>query len=163
MPMQKKLAAAAMALAVIVSSGGLSYAAPAHSHGGDATAITRMTLDNGRKWQTDQPLRDGMNWIRDTLDLSLPLIHGGSYGPDEFSALAESIQEYIDYIAINCKLPEEADAQLHLALEQMFEGIGALKGTTAQERGILAIVAALNAYGEHFDHPGWMPIAVEVH
>lgn len=163
MPMKKQLAAAAMALAVIVSSGGLSYATASHSHGGDATAISQMTLDNGQKWQTDQPLRDGMGWIRDTLDLTLPLIQDGSYGPDEFSALGDSVQSYIDYIAVNCKLPEEADAQLHLALEHMFEGIDALKGATAQERGVLAIVAALNAYGEHFDHPDWIPITVEAH
>lgn len=163
MPMNRNIAAALLALALAAGHGNLAYAASSHSHDGSGTAALELTLNNGQKWQTDEPLRDGMGRIRETVETSLALIHGGSYGSGEFSALADSVQSHIDYIAVNCKLPEEADAQLHLALEQMFEGIEALKGTADQEKGILAIVAALNAYGEHFDHPDWKPILIEAH
>lgn len=120
-------------------------------------------MNNGQKWLTDEPLRAGMHRIRDAVNASLPLIHEGSYGPAEFSVLADSVEQQIEYIAMNCKLPEEADLQLHLALARMFDGIDALKGTADQEKGVVAIAEALNAYGEHFDHPDWKPIAVDPH
>ena len=58
----------------------------------------------------------------------------------------------------NCKLPEEADIQLHLALAQVMDGINAMKEEVGQEQGAIIIVQALNAYGSHFDHPEWKPL-----
>ena len=48
-------------------------------------------------------------------------------------------------------------------VEEALDGIDALRGTANQEKGVLVIVEALNAYGEHFDHPHWKPIAVGAH
>ncbi len=46
-----------------------------HSH--DAAEATRLTLDNGRKWATDDNLRLAISRIRDALAAELPAIHSG--------------------------------------------------------------------------------------
>ncbi|WP_445503800.1 hypothetical protein [Microvirga sp. G4-2] len=147
----KSLAAPLVALDLTIGlSGAISAAAP---HGPDGHAM-ELTLNNGQKWQTDEALRTGMSRIRDAIDTALPLVHADRYGAADFSALADRVQEQVDYVVANCKLPEEADIQLHLALAQVLDGINAMKEGD-QEQGVAAIVQALNAYGDHFDHSGW--------
>ena len=150
-----KSLAALVALGLTVGlPAAVSAAAP---HGPDGHAM-ELRLDNGQKWLTDEALRTGMGRIHDAVDAALPLIHADRYGAAEFSALADRVQEQVDYVVANCKLPEEADIQLHLALAQVLDGINAMKEEGGQEQGALAIVQALNAYGSHFDHPEWKPL-----
>lgn len=157
MAMNKSLAVAVLALGLTAGlSGAVSAAAP-HGHGGHAAPAMELRLNNGQKWWTDEALRTGMSRIRDALDPALPLIHAGRYSAAEFSALADSVQEQVDYVVANCKLPEDADLQLHVALTQVLDGINAMKEESGQEQGAVAILLALNAYAEHFDHPGWEP------
>jgi hypothetical protein len=58
----------------------------------------------------------------------------------------------------NCKLPQNADAMLHLVLADIIAGSdamqGKLPGTKARD-GAVKIVHALDSYGKYFDHPGW--------
>ena len=82
-----------------------------------------LTLNNGQKWQTDEALRTGMSQIREVVDASLPPIHAGRYSAADLSTLADWVQEQVDFVVANCKLPEEADLQLHLALTQILDGI----------------------------------------
>lgn len=117
-----------------------------------------MKLNNGQKWQTDAPLRQGMSEIRASVSSSLQRIHNGQFTPAEYAALGDRIQAQIDYVTANCKLPEEADLQLHVSLTQIIEGVAAMKEKTGQEQGALKVVQALNAYGQYFDHPGWKPL-----
>lgn len=155
MVINKSLAATVVALGLAVGlSGAVSAAAP---HGYDGHAM-ELRLNNGEKWQTDEALRTGMSRIRAAFDAALPLIHTGQYSAIEFSALADRIQEQVDYLVSNCKLPEEADIQLHLALAQVLDGINVMREEGGQEQGAVAIVQALNAYGDHFDHPEWKPL-----
>jgi hypothetical protein len=55
-------------------------------------------------------------------------------------------------------LPEKADLPLHVALTQVLDVINAMKAPSDQEQGAVATIPALNAYGDHFDHPGWKPL-----
>ncbi len=155
MVMNKSLAAALVALGLAVGFAGTVSAAAPHGYDGHAM---ELTLNNGQKWQTDEALRTGMSRIHAALDAALPMIHAGRYGAAEFSALGDQVQEQVDYIVANCKLPEEADLQLHMALAQVLDGVNAMKEKGAQEQGAVAIVQALNAYGDHFDHPEWKPL-----
>ena len=50
-----------------------------------------------------------------------------------------------------------APAVLHLVLGEVLNGTSAIEAGDAR-LGVEAIVAALNGYGEHFEHPGWTPI-----
>jgi hypothetical protein len=69
------------------------------------------------------------------------------------------VQAQVDYVTANCQLPEEADHQLHVVLEQILDGIAAMKADTGQTQGAVQIVRALELYGTHFDHAGWQPLA----
>lgn len=158
MSMKNPLVGALVALSLAVGLSGAVLAAAPDGHDGHGAPAMELRLNNGQKWQTDEPLRAGMNGIRAALDAALPLIHKGRYSAAEFSSLAGKVQEQVDYMVANCKLPEEADLQLHVALTQVLDGVNAMKGEGGHEQGAVAIVQALNAYGDHFDHPGWTPL-----
>jgi hypothetical protein len=156
--MNRPIAASLIAMALTIGLSGSVFAAAPHGHDGHRAPAIELQLNNGQKWQTDEALRTGMTQIRAALEASLPLIHAERYSAAEFSALADRIQEQVDNVVGNCKLLEEADLQLHVALAQILEGINAMKAPSGQEQGVVAIVQAVNAYGEHFDHPGWKPL-----
>jgi hypothetical protein len=152
------LARALIALGLTAGLFGPALAAAPQGHESHGASAIELRLNNGQKWQTDEALRTGMSRIRDALDAALPLIHAGRYGAAEFSALADRVQEQVDYVVANCKLPEEADLQLHVALTRVLDGVNAMKEPNGQEQGAVAIVQALYAYGDHFDHPDWKPL-----
>ena len=154
----KSLAAALPALGLTLGLLAPVAAAGPHGHDGHDAAAIELRLNNGQKWQTDEALRTGMSRIRAAMDASLPRIHAGRYSAAEFSGLADIVQEQVDYVVANCKLPEEADLQLHVALTQVLDGITAMKGNQDQELGVLAVIRALEGYGDYFDHPNWRPL-----
>ena len=47
---------------------------------------------------------------------------------------------------------------LHVVLGEVLNGVSAIEAGEAPQAGVETIVAALNGYGEHFEHPGWTPI-----
>lgn len=144
-----------LALALAAGLSGPALAASQHQHGNAESHTVEMKLNNGKKWQTDAPLRQGMSEIQTAVSTSLPRIHKGQFAPADYAALADRIQAQIDYVTANCKLPEEADLQLHIPLTQIIEGVATMKEKAGQEQGAVKVVQALNAYGKHFDHPGW--------
>jgi hypothetical protein len=156
--MKKRLAAALLALGLAAGPVGTVSADAPDGHNGHGVPAMELRLNNGQKWQTDEVLRAGMSQIREVMDASLPPIHSGRYSAADLSALGDWVQEQVDVVVANCKLPEEADLQLHVALTQILDGVNTMKEEGRQELGAAAIVQALNAYGEHFDHPGWKPL-----
>jgi hypothetical protein len=52
-------------------------------------------------------------------------------------------------------LPEEADQQLHVVLEQILDGIAVMRADKGRDQGAVKIVQALDHYDAHFDHAGW--------
>ncbi len=89
---------------------------------------------------------------------SLTPIHNNAFTPAQYDALATRIQTQIDYVVGNCKLPEQADQQLHLVLEQIIDGAADMKTDAGRNPGAIKIVQALAQYGEYFDHAGWLPL-----
>ncbi|MDR2240740.1 MAG: hypothetical protein LBE33_09885 [Zoogloeaceae bacterium] len=134
-----------------------AFAAEPHAHG-DAGVI-ELQLDHGKKWQTDAPLRRGMGEIRAAMAKSLPPIHKKTFTPAQYGALAARVEKQVVYMVGNCKLPEEADQQLHLVLAQINDGVDEMKGASDRDRGAEKIVRALAQYGQYFNHPGWRPLA----
>ncbi len=134
--------------------GPLGLAAEPHSHS-EMTAPVQLRLDHGKKWQTDQALRQGMNEIHTAMEKSLTPIHKKTFTPAQYETLAERIQGQIDYVVENCKLPEEADQQLHIVLERIIDGVTEMKAKTGREQGAVKIVEALGQYRKYFDPAGW--------
>ena len=137
----------AIAIAVALSfAGPAAYGQAAHDHG-HAAGEAQLVLNQGKKWPTDAPLRQGMENIRSAL---------GS--PMKYEALATKVSTEVAGIVQNCKLEPEADAQLHLVIADIMAGVEALEGKAKGETrraGAEKIARALDAYGEHFDHAGW--------
>ena len=129
-------------------------AAEPHAH----AATAQIKLDNGKKWPTDDALRRGMSEIRTAMADALPPIHADKFSPAAFDGLAGRVQGQIDHVIANCKLPEEADHQLHIVLEQILDGIAAMKADKGRAAGAIKIVQALELYGTHFNHTGWKPL-----
>ena len=134
-----------------------TLAAGPHAHD-EPAATVQLRLDHGKKWSTDDALRRGMSEIRVAMAQSLTPIHNSVFTPAQYEALATRIQTQIDYVVGNCKLPEQADQQLHLVLEQIIDGAAEMKSAASRKQGAIKIVRALAQYGEYFDHSGWQPL-----
>lgn len=129
-------------------------AAEPHTH----AATAQIKLDNGKKWPTDEALRRGMSEVRTAMADALPPIHANKFSRKAFDELAGRVQAQIDYVTANCKLPEEADHQLHIVLEQILDGIAVMRADKGRAEGAVKIVQALELYGTHFNHTGWKPL-----
>lgn len=152
----RKVLGALLAAGLVLGPAGGALAADGHAHGGGHTAA--LTLDHGKKWRTDEPARKAMADIRAALAGSLDAIHHNKLGADGYKALGARIEESVHYMVANCKLAPEVDEQLHIVLEQLIEGADAMKGGERGLDGAVRAVIALEAYGEHFEHPGWRPL-----
>lgn len=129
-----------------------------HDHGGGATALM---LDNGAKWAIDAPLSRAMTHIRNAVQAELDAIHADRLPKEKYLALAETISGEVAYMVENCKLEPEADAQLHLVIADLLEGVAAMEGKTAHgspRDGAVKVVGALDDYATYFDDPQFEPI-----
>ena len=129
-----------------------------HSHHG---ASARLTLDNGRKWVIDEPLRKAMTNIRNAMDASLGGIHEGKFSPAEYDELARKVNGEVEYMVSNCKLKPKADAQLHLVIAGILEGVEAMQGKLKNVQrmdGAVKVIGALEQYATYFDDAGWKPL-----
>lgn len=129
-----------------------------HAHVDPDKAAAALTLDNGKKWQTDATLRSGMTAIRDHLQAGVKPIHAKTYSPDDYKALAEKIEKEIGLIVASCKLPANADGQLHLVLAQITAGTEVMKKDGERIAGAAKVIQGLESYAKFFDHPEWKPI-----
>ena len=150
---------AAAGLALGLAATGVSAAEhSAHQHGADAV---QLTLDNGKKWATDEPLRKGMGAIRAEMDDSLHAIHEGKLTTAHYNALATKISAEVGGMVAQCKLEPKADAQLHLVIADLLNGAETMQGKTkkvSRQTGAVKVVGALEKYAAYFDHPNWQPI-----
>lgn len=145
----------------------LAFALPSHAaedhhhhhHGSDAPQT--LQLNAGKKWPTDDALRQGMGAIRALAETALPTAHAGKLAPAGYDALARETNRHIAHIIENCKLDPKADAQLHLILADLNAGVDIVEGKQpgqARAAGVVKISRSLNAYGKHFNHAGWRMI-----
>lgn len=149
---------AALVIGLAVAASGGAFAAAESSHRDHGSIVEEMTLNDGQKWQTDHALRAGMTGIREEVSVALQRVHDGDLAAAEYAALAGNVEQHVDDIINDCKLPPEADMQLHIALTEILGGIDLMREGDERHRGVAAVVRALNAYGDHFDHPGWQPL-----
>ena len=156
--MARGIRQAALAVAVAMAFGGPAFAAnDAHEHGHGAQEA-KLVLDHGKKWQTDEPLRQGMANIRGAVAKDVKAIHANKATPKQYQALAAKVNAEVAGIVQNCKLPPEADAQLHIVVAELMAGAEAMEGKeqgVSPRAGAERVAKALNAYGEHFDHADW--------
>jgi hypothetical protein len=145
-------------LAATLALGAAPARAADHAHGHDAHGAATLKLDNGQKWKTDAPLRQGMASIKAAVQPHLHAIHGNTLKAANYQALAQRTNSQIAFMVENCKLAPDADAQLHLVIAELGAAAEAMAGkdqAQSRQKGALQLVHALESYGEFFDHPGW--------
>ncbi len=137
------------------------YAAQPHQHEHGGSAGTQLQLDNGRKWNTDAPLRRGMGAIRTLIDKAPHALHDGAGKPEAYAALGARIEAETAKVIAECKLEPRADAMLHLVIADLLAGAETLKQPQPGQGprdGLLKVAKALDDYGKFFQHPGWKPL-----
>jgi hypothetical protein len=154
----KALALALLIAATAVAAHPLSVrAADPHQHGHD-TPAAKLQLDHGKKWRTDEPLRRGMDSIRKAVHGAPAPLHKGTASAADYAPLGNRVEAEVGRIVKECKLPPAADAQLHIVVADLLAGADAMKSAKdakAGRAGLVKVDGALEAYGKHFDHPGW--------
>lgn len=147
-------------LSLALASAPLSAAEHRHDHGHGA-APAKLELNNGKKWATDAPLRKGMENIRNSIDAVHHEVHENKLSAAKYSELAKKVHGEVEGIIAGCKLDPKADAQLHLVIADILEGVEAMEGKAKKvkrQAGALKVGGALEKYASHFDHPGWQPL-----
>ncbi|MDT8450872.1 MAG: hypothetical protein RQ847_11950 [Wenzhouxiangellaceae bacterium] len=135
-------------------------AIPAHAGTGDQHAHEtgeglELQLDNGARWVTDESLRTGMTEIREAFERKLPRFRAGTLEQQDYAELAGTVDKQLNFMFNNCDLPPAADAQLHKLLASISGAAAALREEERAPKGMRSLHRALEAYGTHFDHPGW--------
>lgn len=146
----------------------LALAAPLASHAEDHSkhgkAQHKLELNAGKKWATDDALRQAMSTVRTSVAATMTAVHGGKATDGDFDATAKVVADQVAYMVKNCKLEEKADAQLHTLIGAMMVGAEALEGKrpdASRTSGLVSVAEALNAYGTHFAHPGWQQLSLK--
>lgn len=124
-----------------------------HHHHHEAAAV--MTLNNGQRWETDLPLRTGMERIRDAVEQTFVAHASGQLTSAETKALSATVQENVTYMIENCKLSPAADATLHVLITEMLTSSAQLAQNPNTHGGLERMGEVLEHYSEYFDHPGW--------
>jgi hypothetical protein len=133
------------------------YGPAEHGHG--QHGMSELALNDGMRWATDAPLRQGLERIRDGV---APIVAASTARPltmDEATALSSAIKDQVQFLVENCKLEPRADAALHVLLNDFLQGADALAADPASKAGLEYVVNALNLYPQYFDHHGWRPLA----
>lgn len=128
-----------------------------HNHG--QRRMSELVLNDGKRWTTDGPLRQGLERIRDAV---APIVAASTTRPlteDEATALSGAIKDQVQYLVENCRLQPKADATLHVLLNEFLEGADALTADPASKAAVERIVRAIDLYLQYFDHQGWRPLA----
>lgn len=125
-------------------------ASPQDSHQHPSTAVAPAV--QGERWETDAPLRAGMENIRVAVD-ALEHHEHGHMGPDPAVALATRIEQQIAYLVANCKLEPRADAALHVIIAELGASAQALKANPADRSAIPPMRHALQSYSLQFNDP----------
>jgi len=150
------------AAALVATLTGLATApALAQSHGHDANPHAKLSLNHGRKWVTDAPLRDGMDRIRALVVSQLAAAQAGTLSQSQYTTLASQVENEVAGIVAHCKLQPAADAVLHVVIGEIGAGTEAMAGKAATPhpaQGLEQVARALNDYARYFNHPGFKPI-----
>lgn len=159
---QSKNIVAILSAVALLGWGARVAVAQEHSHAHDhhaqhASESPQLTLNNGKKWETDDNLRQAMSRIRDALSAEVHAIHSGKATAEQYKALAQKTNDQIAFMVKNCKLDQNADTMLHLVLAEIIAGTDAMLGKDINEarKGAEKVAVALDNYGTYFAHPGW--------
>lgn len=125
------------------------------------------TLNQGKKWEGDAVLRQGMEAIRQAVTANQEAIEKNRLGTQDYQRLADTVDQNLASIVKNCKLTKDVDAAFHTVvladMSQSTEMIRTSPKIQIQRAGALGLLQALRNYGTYFQHPGWRVNEVAAH
>lgn len=130
-----------------------------HQHEGHEASA--LSLNQGKKWQSDAPLRQGMQSINEAVINAVPAFHNDALTKPDAEKLASHINKQVEYLVANCKLEPQADAVLHVFIGDLLAGADELAKRPLSMQGLPSIVGVMQKYPDYFDHPGWKAIKHE--
>lgn len=147
-------------IAVIVLAGVAYFAWRHHhdSHGHAGHDVATLSLDDGKPWATDAPLRLGMQRIRDAVAGALAHQATGGLNPAQAKLLTTALGDNVRFLIQNCRLEPKADAVLHVFITELMEGSAMLEADPASLPGLEKLTHVLRQYPVYFQHPEWVPL-----
>jgi hypothetical protein len=125
-----------------------------HQHADHEPA--ELTLDHGQRWRTDAPLREGMERIRTAvLEATGHTNAAGGLDASPGKRLADTIDDSIAFMVTHCRLAPEADANLHILIGRLAEAAALAREPAESNTALSRMQAAVAAYPQYFEHPGW--------
>ena len=124
-----------------------------HDHEHNQLSLPELSLDHGKKWKTDAPLRQGMLSINEEVKQAKKLFHSGLLSENDAKKLARHINDQVQYLIKNCKLPPQADITLHVFIGDLLTAANHLSEDPLSNQGLPVIVKTLELYTLYFDHP----------
>ncbi len=125
-----------------------------HEHAHDQGAAG-LSLNDGQRWATDEPLRLGMQRIRDAVTPALADSARQTLTREQARVMAGAVQENVTFLIQNCKLTPAADANLHFLITELVTGAALVSADPRSEEGAMKLTHALAEYPKYFDHPNW--------
>lgn len=126
-----------------------------HNHHNSLGAIT---LNNGNKWAIDNSLHIGMTSIKSAIEANIDAIHLNTFKDEQYHKLASNIEQHLNYLFNHCKLPSDADEQLHVLLYSIMQGAKAMTTSENKRAGAIEIINALQRYPQYFEDTQWQPL-----
>jgi hypothetical protein len=139
------VSAAVVALALHSRDTGEAHGAHDHS---DNPALT---LNDGKKWETDATLRRGMARIAALVAPLAAKREGERLDPIEAARLADGVRDEVNILVSNCRLEPRADAALHVLIGDMLAGADILSQPEPSIEGVRTISDALDLYPRYFE------------
>lgn len=125
-----------------------------HTHEHNDNTISRLSLNHGEKWKTDNHLRQGIQTISDAVVHTIPAYHQRTLTKAESQKLANLIHSQVNYLIDNCRLERDADTTLHVLIGNLLSAADKIFNDPLSEQGMPHLVKTLHLYQDYFEHPG---------
>lgn len=126
-----------------------------HGHEQSEHATSDLSLNHGKKWKTDAPLRQGMQSISDAVMNNVAAYHHDKLTKADAEQLTRHINDQVNYLIANCKLDPGADATLHVLIGDLLTAASEVSKEPSSSQGMPHLVKTLRLYPDYFEHQGW--------
>lgn len=118
------------------------------------------TLNHGKKWETTEAMRQGMDNIRQVMSASQGGIEKEQLSAQDYQRLAETVDKNVADILKNGNLAITTSKAFHVVvladLTQSTELMRTSPKVQTQRVAAMGVLHSLRNYGEYFQHPGWL-------
>jgi len=146
-----------LALVLIIAGINLATAQDEHQEHEQHTAEHAGELDLARpvsgKWASDESLRQGMSELQAAFEPHHTAYQEDGFDRGQAAELADTIEEKVNFMIANCKLPAAADAELHKLLAAALGAARSLRESDDLHKGLHKLHQVLQTYTDYFEHP----------